>query len=33
MVGKMSSVDGEYLIKIDISNFEKNDVKIFAKIG
>jgi len=29
----MSSVDGEYLIKIDISNFEKNEVKFFAKIG
>ena len=28
----MSSVDGENLIKIAIHNFEKIDIKVFAKI-
>jgi len=32
VVRKNSSVDGENLIKIAIHNFEKNDIKVLAKI-
>jgi len=31
MVGKTLTVDVENLIKIAIHNFEKNEVKVFAK--